>query len=108
MWDVNGAARLAEGTGGQLQHLPPAPGYPEKQRSQRGTCWNFFLAVPVSRSCGSIWGWQRGEIGTDLYARLVSSSDSLLFRLGFLHLESFVTKYNGYRPRSRFQLLVTT
>lgn len=42
------------------------------QRSWPGTCWNFFLAVPVSRSCGSIWG----QIGTDLYARLVSSSDS--------------------------------
>lgn len=57
-------ALLPSWRGGELQLLG--------QRSWPGTCWNFFLAVPVSRSCGSIWG----QIGTDLYARLVFSSDS--------------------------------
>lgn len=85
---------------------PPADGYPKEQRSCYGTCWNFFLPVPVSRSCGSIWGGGGGTLA-QIYLPRLSLALTLLFRLGFLHLESFVTKCNGYRPRSRFQLLVT-
>lgn len=77
------------------------------QRSQRGTCWNFFLAVPVSRSCGIIWGGGGGRLAL-IYMPALSPALTLLFRLAFLHLEPFVTKCNGYCPRSRFQLLVTT
>lgn len=76
-------------------------------RSRRGTCWNFFLAVPVSRSCGSTWGGDGGRLA-QIYMLGLSLALTLLFCLSFLHLESFVTKCNGYCPRSRFQLLVTT
>lgn len=62
LWDVNGAAWWAEWVGGCLCRLPwgegvpPAAEYPKEQRSWCGTCWNFFPAMPVSMSCGSIWG----------------------------------------------------
>lgn len=66
-----------------------------------------FLAVPVPGSCGSIWGAGGGRLA-QIYMPGLSLALALLFRLGFLHLEPFVTKCNGYCPRSRFQLLVTT
>jgi len=112
LWDTNATAWWAEWVGGWLCCLLRgkqaflAAGYPEERRPQRGTCWNFFLDVPVSRSCGSIWGGGGGRLA-QIYMPGLCLALTLLFRLGFFQLESFVTKCNGYRPRSRFQLLVT-